>query len=373
MLQMRQQVVSMHSRTQRTVAVASTCGQAHMLRVVASMRQLHKQCAAPQQHDARRAARTVVRVASAEPVTSAGAAAANPQTDFKFACPICLTTEFVVQGSAPYQACRCGRCGRSFEAKGQYLDLTLTSGVAQQVYEQKMWQGTELFRQPLVSFVYERGWRQNFAGAGFPGAEKEFEMAMQYLQPAQGGVLIDASCGTGLFTRLFARSKKFAGVVALDFSESMLQQAQQFFAQDAALKAGTPIVAVRGDIGRLPFATGSVDAIHAGAAIHCWPNPQAAMAEISRVLKPGGVFVASTFLTPLAPLGELIGDSTVRPLSQTFNPFGRSNQTFRYWEEDELKDLVAAVGLTDYTRTRSRMFIMFAATKPAAERQPEQW
>jgi ubiquinone/menaquinone biosynthesis C-methylase UbiE len=40
------------------------------------------------------------------------------------------------------------------------------------------------------------------------------------------------------------------------------------------------------------------------------------MAEISRVLKPGGVFVASTFLTPLAPLGELIGDSTVRPLSQ---------------------------------------------------------
>lgn len=45
-----------------------------------------------------------------------------------------------------YQACRCGRCGRSFEAKGQYLDLTLTSGVAQQVYEQKMWQGTELFR-----------------------------------------------------------------------------------------------------------------------------------------------------------------------------------------------------------------------------------
>jgi hypothetical protein len=78
----------------------------------------------------------------------------------------------------------------------------------------------------------------------------------------------------------------------------------------------TPIVAVRADVGRLPFATGSVDAIHAGAAIHCWPNPQAAMAEISRVLKPGGIFVASTFLTPFAPLGELVGDSTIRPISQ---------------------------------------------------------
>jgi len=78
----------------------------------------------------------------------------------------------------------------------------------------------------------------------------------------------------------------------------------------------TPILAVRADVGRLPFATGSVDAIHAGAAIHCWPNPQAAMAEISRVLKPGGIFVASTFLTPFAPLGELVGDATIRPISQ---------------------------------------------------------
>ena len=92
-----------------------------------------------------------------------------------------------------------------------------------------------IHRQPLVSFVYERGWRQNFAGAGFPGPEKEFDMAMQYLRPAKGGILIDASCGTGLFTRLFARSKKFRGVVALDFSETMLQQAQQFFSEDPVL------------------------------------------------------------------------------------------------------------------------------------------
>lgn len=40
------------------------------------------------------------------------------------------------------------------------------------------------------------------------------------------------------------------------------------------------------------------------------------MAEISRVLKPGGIFVASTFLTPFAPLGEIVGDSTIRPISQ---------------------------------------------------------
>ncbi len=40
------------------------------------------------------------------------------------------------------------------------------------------------------------------------------------------------------------------------------------------------------------------------------------MVEISRVLRPGGLFVASTFLKTFSPLGELFGDDTVRPLNQ---------------------------------------------------------
>lgn len=34
---------------------------------------------------------------------------------------------------------------------------------------------------------------------------------------------------------------------------------------------------VRADISRLPFASSSVDAVHAGAALHCWPSPSAAV------------------------------------------------------------------------------------------------
>lgn len=52
---------------------------------------------------------------------------------------------------------------------------------------------------------------------------------------------------------------------------------------------------------------------------------------------------------------------------QTLNPFGSSTRTFRYWEEAELQDLVGAVGLQDYRRTRSRMYIMFAASKPGGQ------
>lgn len=63
-----------------------------------------------------------------------------------------------------------------------------------------------------------------------------------------------------------------------------------------------------------------------GAALHCWPSPQQALFEISRVLKPGGVFVASTFLNALAPLGQVLGDATLRPLQQldSRNPVTRS-------------------------------------------------
>jgi ubiquinone/menaquinone biosynthesis C-methylase UbiE len=123
----------------------------------------------------------------------------------------------------------------------------------------------------------------------------------------------------------------------------------------------------RADVGRLPFASGSVSAIHAAAAIHCWPNPQAALAEISRVLKPGGVFVASTFLVASAPLGQLLGnDDIVRPLAQADPTLLTGAQAqFRWWEEQELRDLCSSVGLEGFTRERSWRFIMFSVRKPA--------
>jgi hypothetical protein len=73
-------------------------------------------------------------------------------------------------------------------ATSTYADLTLTSGIKAKAYQQSWWGGTTIFRSPLVSFAYERGWRQGFAWAGFPGADKEFELAMDYLQVCLPGL-----------------------------------------------------------------------------------------------------------------------------------------------------------------------------------------
>lgn len=60
-------------------------------------------------------------------------------------------------------------------------------------------------------------------------------MAMEYFKPVEGGLLVDASCGSGLFSRKFAKSGSFSGVIALDFSENMLLQCYDFIKKDATL------------------------------------------------------------------------------------------------------------------------------------------
>ncbi|KAL6527255.1 hypothetical protein OROGR_016345 [Orobanche gracilis] len=277
------------------------------------------------------------------------------------ACPICyervtwnqkhdLSMKYVGESSL-----QCSTCRKLYSRdKDSHFDLTITAG--ENVSGQPLPASIELFRLPLMSYVYERGWRQCFSLAGFPGPEKEFEMIKDYLKSVLGGNIIDASCGSGMFSRLFARSGLFSVVVALDFSETMLEQCADFIKQDNNFPKEN-LILVRADISRLPFASGSVDAVHAGAALHCWPSPSAAVAEISRVLKPGGLFVGTTYIFDGVP--QYI--SLITPLRQNFT---RVSGMHFYLSEKELEDLCTACGLVDFKCTRNRNFGMISAMKP---------
>lgn len=291
--------------------------------------------------------------------------------EFNLACPICQKHRFVTN-TGSHVDLSCPRCNRTFSSSSIAIDLTLTSGIEQKSYNQTRWGGVEIFRNPLVSLAYERGWRSSFVWAGFPGVDQEFDIAMNFLRPAYGNVILDASCGTGLFSRRFLSSGKFSGVIAMDFSESMLKEAKRYFDQDPTVLSSksnqqhSDYLLLRADIGRLPFETASLAAVHAGAALHCWPDPQAALAEIARVLRPGGVFVASTFLVAGAPLGQILGDdSLVRPLRGFLEPTMNGTAPYKWWEEQELRDLCAAVGLQGFQRDRRNRFILLCVTKPA--------
>ena len=122
----------------------------------------------------------------------------------------------------------------------------------------------------------------------------------------------------------------------------------RFVDESSGLRLPNPagqVQLVRVDVSRQPFATGSVAGMHAGAAIHCWPAPLAAAVEISRVLAPGGVFVASTFMVPTAPLDDFLGPDLARPLHAMAGMAPGERSAYRWWSEEELRDLFEAVGL----------------------------
>ncbi|KAI3706151.1 hypothetical protein L1987_76409 [Smallanthus sonchifolius] len=277
------------------------------------------------------------------------------------ACPICHDMliwngdpVFSVD-STPMSSLKCSTCRKAYSGNETHLDLTLTSG--SQKYSEYRPASSEIFRSPLVSFLYERGWRQAFSiWGGFPGPEREFEMMKDYLKPVIGGSIIDASCASGLFSRLFAKSGLFSLVVALDFSESMLKQCYDYIKQEENIFQEN-LILVRADIARLPFASSSIDAVHAGAALHCWPSPSAGVAEISRILRPGGVFVATTYIVD----GPYSLIPFLSPLRQNI---GQISGSHIYLSERELKDLCSTCGLVDYTCVRNRRFVMISARKP---------
>eukprot|EP00897_Mesotaenium_endlicherianum_P007927 jgi/Mesen1/7162/ME000037S06522 len=281
--------------------------------------------------------------------------------ELELACPICYETlsrtgpSGIHKDALAQTRLRCVRCQRPFSTGGGVANMTLGGG--QDSFEERQLPGTSIFQNPAVAFVYERGWRQGFALFGFPGVDEEFRLAQEYLRPALGGPLLDISCGSGLFTRRFVASGDYPLVIAADFSESMLQQCQEFLREDKALD-WRKVALVRADVARLPFTTGSLAGVHAGAAIHCWPQPASAVAEISRVLQAGGMLVGSTFLLPQAPVADFLLD----PLRQLMveGPV----DPYRYWTEEELRSICESCGLVNFTCTRNRGFILFAAMKP---------
>ncbi|KAJ6919877.1 hypothetical protein NC651_013728 [Populus alba x Populus x berolinensis] len=244
------------------------------------------------------------------------------------ACPVCYEPVTLIGAtvlsvdSARGSSLQCSTCKKTYSGKETHLELTVASGSKE--YGDAMPLATEFFRTPFMSFLYDRGWRQILY--------RVFELMKDYLKPVLGGNILDASCGSGLFSRLFTKSGLFSLVMALDYSENMLQQCYEFIKQENFPKEN--LILVRADIAGLPFISGSLDA---GAAIHCWPSPSVAVAEVSRVLRPGGVFVATTYILD----GHFGLIPFLKPTTQRFTQVSGSSI---FLSERELEDVCRACG-----------------------------
>ena len=119
----------------------------------------------------------------------------------------------------------------------------------------------------------------------------ESELIIQMLRPKRGDCILDAGCGTGVFTRhLLAED---ASVVGLELSFPMLFKA-------GGKLDGYQFLMVQGDMQHLPFADNEFDKTISVSAIEFIEDAKDVIDELFRVTKPGGCIVVTT-LNRLSP------------------------------------------------------------------------
>lgn len=109
-------------------------------------------------------------------------------------------------------------------------------------------------------------------------------------------VVMDLGCGPGLFLRDVAAHYTPAALYGYDLTPAMIDYARQL-----EYRGVTPTLAIHNLATHpLPVPTGTVHLIHMSAVLHVLDDPYPVLADIRRVLAPGGIFLLNDWIrTPL--------------------------------------------------------------------------
>ena len=137
----------------------------------------------------------------------------------------------------------------------------------------------------------------SFAGVGNPHAVDRI--------PA-GAVVVDIGCGAGTDLLVAAmRSGPTGQAIGVDMTEAMRRRATE-----GAAACGLTNVDIRaGDATRLPIDDASVDVVISNGVLNLVPEKERAVAEIARILKPGGRVQIADIV-----IGEILPESALRDI-----------------------------------------------------------
>lgn len=163
--------------------------------------------------------------------------------------------------------------------------------------------------------------------AGLHRIWKRYAVAQSFVRP--GARVLDVAGGTGDLARLFARRVGGHGQVVLtDVNAAMLESGR-----DRLLDAGLVIPAVRCDGERLPFASEHFDCVCVAFGLRNMTRKEDALAEMRRVLKPGGTLLVLEFSRVWRPLAALYDAYSFRVLPRLGKLVVDDAEAYRYLAE----------------------------------------
>ena len=136
---------------------------------------------------------------------------------------------------------------------------------------------------------------------GLHRAWKQFALAIA--RPRPGERMLDVATGSGDLALALSRRTEPGGEVWIsDINRRMLERGR-----DRLLDAGRAQPAVQCDAEHLPFQSGTFDCITVGFGLRNMTHKDTALAEMTRVLKPGGRLVVLEFSKVWKPLERAYG------------------------------------------------------------------
>lgn len=149
--------------------------------------------------------------------------------------------------------------------------------------------------------------------------------------------ILDAGCGTG--NAVGALMSRYAGrpLIALDLALAMAGHARRRLRWWQALPGlRPPLCAVCGDLEELPLARESIGLVWSNLALQWLNELPRALAEMHRVLAPGGLLMFSTF-----------GPDTLKELREAYRGTDRHTHVNRFIDMHDIGDMLIAAGYAD--------------------------
>ncbi|MEO0538223.1 MAG: class I SAM-dependent methyltransferase [Cyanobacteria bacterium P01_A01_bin.123] len=150
---------------------------------------------------------------------------------------------------------------------------------------------------------------------------------LEYVVLPETAYVLDLGCGTGRLLRRLASQFPTLTGLGLDLSENMLAQARQ----KPSFRDRLQFVSGRSDF--IPADPETFDAVFCTISFLHYPEPQAVMADVARVLKPGAMF----YLADYVP-SQFLG---LPQRSWLLSPTG-----LRFYSKMMRQDLAEVAGLT---------------------------